>query len=128
LLEFAFRSRQQYGDRIDEEQAMSTATATDSSYITRSPDVCGGQPVITGTRTPVKSIVGYYKMGMSVEEILEGLPHLNPAQVFAALSYYHDHQAEIEQDIEDSRVENLIARYGLKVLPDGRLVPEKNGE
>jgi len=107
---------------------MSTATTTDSSYITRSPEVCGGQPVIAGTRTPVKSIVGYYKMGLSVEEILEGLPHLSPAQVFAALSYYHDHQAEIEQDIADSRVETLIARYGLKALPDGRLVPEKNGE
>ena len=107
---------------------MSMATATDSPYITCSPDVCGGQPVLAGTRTPVKSIVGYYKMGMSVEEILEGLPHLSPAQVFAALSYYHDHQAGIEQDIADSRVENLIARYGLKTLSDGRLVPEKNGE
>ena len=107
---------------------MSTVTATDSSYITRNPAVCGGQPVIVGTRTPVKSIVGYYKMGLSVEEILEGLPHLSPAQVFAALSYYHDHQAEIERDIADGCVENLIARYGLKALPDGRLVPEKNGE
>src|SRR5262249_60381116 len=107
---------------------MSTTTATAASYITRIPDVCGGQPVIAGTRTPVKSIVGYYKMGMSVEEILEGLPRLSPAQVFAALSYYHDHQAEIEQDLADSRVESLLARYGLKALPDGRLVPEQNGE
>jgi len=107
---------------------MSTATATDSSYVIRNSAVCGGQPVIAGTRTPVKSIVGYYKMGMSVEEILEGLPHLSPAQVFAALSYYHDHQAEIEQDIADSRTATLITRYGLKALPDGRLVPEKNGE
>ncbi len=96
---------------------MSTATASAASSITCHPNVCGGQPVIAGTRTPVKSIVGYYKMGLSVEEILEGLPHLSPAQVFAALSYYHDHQAEIERDIEDSRVENLIARYGLKALP-----------
>jgi len=30
-------------------------------------------------------------MGLSVEEILEGLPHLTPAQVYEALSYYHDH-------------------------------------
>lgn len=109
---------------------MNTATATGSlsPYITRNPDVCGGQPVLAGTRTPVKSIVGYYKMGMSVEEILEGLPHLSPAQVFAALSYYHDHQSAVEQDIEDSRMETLIARYGRKALADGRLVPEKNGE
>ncbi|HET8669369.1 MAG TPA: DUF433 domain-containing protein [Candidatus Saccharimonadales bacterium] len=107
---------------------MSTAIVTDPSLIARSSDVCGGQPVVAGTRTPVKSIVGYYKMGMSVEEILEGLPHLTPAQVFAALSYYHAHQTEIEQDIETSHMETLVARYGLKILPNGRLIPEKNGE
>jgi hypothetical protein len=67
-------------------------------------------------------------MGLSVEEILEGLPHLNPVQVFAALSYYHAHQAEIEHDIETGRMETLIARYGVKPLPDGRLVPEKSRE
>ena len=107
---------------------MSAAITTESFPITRSPDVCGGQPIIAGTRTPVKSIVGYYKMGLSVEEILEGMPHLNPTQIFAALSYYHAHQAEIEHDIENSRMETLIVRYGLKSLANGRLVPEENSE
>jgi uncharacterized protein (DUF433 family) len=51
----------------------------------------------------VKSVVGYYKLGLSVEEILEGLPHLTPAQVHEALSYYHDHQEEIERDIISNR-------------------------
>jgi hypothetical protein len=74
----------------------------------------------------VKTIVGYYKLGLSVEEILEGLPHLSPAQVYEALSYYHDHTPEIEQDIAESRVERLIERYGLKEAPNGRLVPEKS--
>ena len=79
-------------------------------YITRVPGVCGGRPIIKGTRTPVKAIIGYYKLGLSVEEILEGLPHLTPAQVYEALSYYHDHQAEIEQDIQEGQVERLIER------------------
>ena len=72
----------------------------------------------------MKSIAGYYKMGLSVEEILEGLPHLTPAQVYEALSYYHDHQTEIERDVADSQVECLIERYGLKVTADGRIVAE----
>lgn len=67
-------------------------------------------------------------MGLGVEKILEGLPHLNPVQVFAALSYYHTHQADIEHDIENSSMETLIARHGLKPLPNGRLVLEENGE
>jgi uncharacterized protein (DUF433 family) len=83
---------------------------------------------VKGTRTAVKSVVGYYKIGLSVEEILEGLPDLTPAQVYEALSYYHDHQAEIEQDIEESNVEHLIERYGLEVTTDGRIVAEQGSE
>ncbi len=104
---------------------MSNSVTTKYRYITCVPGICGGRPIIKGTRVPVKTIVGYYKMGLSVEEILEGLPHLTPAQVYEALSYYHDHQAEIERDIEESRVERIIERYGLKVTADGRLVFEK---
>jgi len=103
---------------------MKAPVITEYRYITRVPGVCGGRPIIKGTRTPVKAIIGYYKLGLSVEEILEGLPHLTPAQVYEALSYYHDHQAEIEQDIQEGQVERLIERYGLKVTADGRIVAE----
>ena len=107
---------------------MSIPVITGYRYITRVPGVCGGRPIIKGTRTPVKAIIGYYKLGLSVEEILEGLPHLTPAQIHEALSYYYDHQAEVEQDIEGSRVERLIERYGLKITADGRIVAEGSGE
>jgi uncharacterized protein (DUF433 family) len=91
-------------------------------YITQSPDVCGGRPIIKGTRTPVRTIAGYYKMGLSVEEILEGLPHLTPAQIHEALSYYYDHVDEIEQDIAANRASEVLARKGLSVTADGRIV------
>lgn len=51
---------------------------------------------------------------------------MTPAQVYEALSYYHDHLSEIEQDIEESRVERLIERYGLKVMADGCMVANVN--
>lgn len=101
---------------------MSVPTTTEYHYITRVDGVCGGRPIIKGTRIPVKAIVGYYKMGMSVEEILEGLPQLAPAQIHEALSYYYDNQEEVEHDIADSRVEQLVERYGLKVTSEGRIV------
>ncbi len=78
---------------------MNTTAGANYRYITRVSGVCGGRPIVRGTRTPVKTIVGYYKMGLSVEEILEGLPHLTPAQLYEALSYYHDHREDIERDI-----------------------------
>jgi uncharacterized protein (DUF433 family) len=101
---------------------MDTPVITEYRHITQSPGICGGRPIIKGTRTPVKAIVGYYKLGFSVEEILEGLPHLTAAQVYEALSYYHDHTLEIEQDIQESSVQRLITRYGLKATADGRII------
>jgi hypothetical protein len=62
---------------------------------------------------------------MDVDDILAGLPHLTPAQVFDALSYYHDHQAEIEADIAAAEPEALLARYGLRMESDGRAVPSE---
>jgi len=68
-------------------------------HITRNNAILNGVPIITGTRTPVRSLAGYYQMGMTVDEILQALPHLNAAQVHAALGYYFDHQKEIDRDI-----------------------------
>ena len=80
------------------------------------------RPTVHGTRILVQTIVGYYKLGYSIEEILDGLPHLTPAQVYDALSYYHDHQAEIESDIATSEdMEELSAQYGLRPNAQGRV-------
>lgn len=90
-------------------------------YVTAAPEVCGGRPTIQGTRIPVKTIVGYHKLGLQMDEILEGLPALTPAKIYAALSYYYDHQDEIERDIQESQPAQLIERYGLEVAADGRV-------
>jgi uncharacterized protein (DUF433 family) len=91
-------------------------------YVTQSPGICGGRPIIRGTRIPVKAIVGYHKLGMSADEILTGLPHLTPAQVYEALSYYYDHAAEIERELEEDQIAaRLIGRHG---FPIGRRLGE----
>jgi uncharacterized protein (DUF433 family) len=68
-------------------------------YIEQEPDVYGGNPILRGTRIRVSLIAWQYKQGHTVDEILQGHPHLTPAQVHDALSYYFDHQAEIEEEI-----------------------------
>lgn len=68
-------------------------------HLTSRPGIARGAPIVKGTRTTVRSIAGYYQMGMSVDEIVEALPHLSPAQVHVALAYYFDHQAEINREI-----------------------------
>ena len=75
-------------------------------YIGTNPDIAGGTPIIDGTRITVRTIAGYYQMGMDVDEILATLPHLTPAQVHSALAYYFDHQDEIDNDLSDSSDED----------------------
>ena len=83
--------------------------------ITRRPDISGGEPIIKGTRISVRHIVERVQAGQSIEEILAALPHLTAAQVYAALSYYHDHQAEIDHLIEEARPERVVTAQDLQV-------------
>lgn len=82
---------------------------TTSRYVTRNPEILGGEPVIMGTRTSVRAIVGLWRQGIQPEEIPTHLPHLALAQVFDALSFYLDHPTEINECIERNRIpEELI--------------------
>ena len=73
-------------------------------YVTSDARILGGEPIIEGTRTPVRAIVEIWWQGVSPEAIPGRLPHLSLAQVFDALSYYSDHQAEINAHIERNRI------------------------
>jgi len=69
------------------------------TLIDRDPKVRGGRPKIAGTGLTVSRIAGWYKMGMTPEEIALEYPHLTLAHVHAALAYYHLNRDEIEADI-----------------------------
>jgi uncharacterized protein (DUF433 family) len=79
-------------------------TAIAYRYITTKKEILSGEPIIKGTRTPVRSIVENWRLGLSPEEIVQGLPHLTLAQIFEAMSYYYDNQAEIDDYIERNRI------------------------
>ena len=79
-------------------------TITENHYVTAEADILGGEPIIKGTRTPVRAIVELWRLGISAEEIPQRLPHLTLAQVFSALSYYSDHQDEINVYLQRNRV------------------------
>lgn len=74
-------------------------------YISCKKGVCGGRSTIEGTRIPVWSMIKWYKLGMSLEEIMREFPQLTPAQTHDAFSYYYDNQVEIEKDIADNEKE-----------------------
>ena len=78
--------------------------ATEHHYIVRDDDILSGEPIIKGTRTPVRAIVELWRLGVTPEEVPAHLPHLTLAQVFDALSYYVDHQVEIQEYIDRNQV------------------------
>ncbi|MCP5101025.1 MAG: DUF433 domain-containing protein [Chloroflexi bacterium] len=101
-------------------------TATDHPHIARQANIHGGRPVVRGTRIPVKTLVRYVNMGMSVPEILAGFPDLTTAQLYDALSYYYDNQAEMEADMAADEPSVMQAKFGLEMDENGRLSPAKS--
>ncbi len=63
-------------------------------YIVRDPSIYGGEPIVEGTRTGVRHIILLFQAGKDPEEIA-GIHHLSLAQVYDAISYFYDNEAEI---------------------------------
>jgi len=72
---------------------------TEHPHIVRIEGVCGGRPIIAGTRISIRAVVERVRLGDSPEQIVENYPPLTLAQVYDALSYYHEHRSEIEAEI-----------------------------
>ncbi len=80
---------------------MAETTVLAIEHIVRTPGVCGGDPRIAGRRITVHFIVNYIeRLKGSVEEMGQAFD-LTPAQIYAALAYYHDHRKEIDALIDE---------------------------
>ncbi len=81
-------------------------------YVTRNAEVCGGKPVIGGTRIKVAQIaLEYDHLAWAPDEILQAHPHLTLAQIHDALSYYYENADEIRSDLRaDEDIVTAIQR------------------
>lgn len=90
-----------------------TAVKAKHPYIESRKGHCGGSPIIAGTKFPVRSVVNYVlRQGMSPEELVKEFGHLTLAQVHDALSYYYDHQGEIDREIEENAEDRVRNELG----------------
>jgi uncharacterized protein (DUF433 family) len=75
----------------------------DHPHVSRHPDLASGSPVIAGTKFPVRLVVEYVlKRGMVPEELVREFPQLSLSFIYDALSYYYDHQSELEREMEEN--------------------------
>jgi uncharacterized protein (DUF433 family) len=80
------------------------------SHIVKTPGNLGGKPHIAGRRIGVHDVViAHLQLGESVQEVATNYT-LTMAEIYAALAYYYDHQAEIDSIIE--RLDEVTETYG----------------
>jgi uncharacterized protein (DUF433 family) len=69
------------------------------SGIVSTPDVCGGEPRIAGTRIPVWVLAQYRNLGVTEADLLRMYPTLRSEDLVNAWAYCRKHPLEIEQQI-----------------------------
>ncbi len=60
-----------------------------------------GRPYIQGTGFKVRILVEEYLSGMRPEDMEREHPPLTLSQIHGALTYYYDHKAEMDKEIEE---------------------------
>ncbi len=58
-----------------------------TQYISRDKKVCGGQPVIKGTRVTLRTVLASLAEGATIEEILADFPSLSEEAVRAVIAF-----------------------------------------
>jgi uncharacterized protein (DUF433 family) len=102
-------------------------TPTIDRHIVSTPDTLGGKPRLAGRRISVEDIaVWHERMGKSVDEIAAEYD-LSLAEVHAALAYYFDHKAEIDQQLADGEAWVATMRASTPSLLERRLKDLRGG-
>lgn len=82
-------------------------------HITSNPAICGGSPIIAGTRFTVRAVVVYIlHHGDTPEELQVAFPHLSLAAIYDALAYYYDNREDVDADIKANTEDQARQHFG----------------
>ena len=110
---------QRTANELAEELLQAEIQPTEHPYIVRREGFRGGRPILRGSSMPVWLVAAMWKSGDTADDILRAYPHLEPAAVYDAISYYLDHRAEIEAQIEENRIERALKETGATMNAEG---------
>ncbi len=96
------------------------STIESINLIYRDPEVRGGRPCIVGTGLRVIDIIMSMQFGNRTPEQIALDYDISLAKVHAALAYYYENRAEIDDDIRED------IRIGLELAEEGWGRPEKS--
>lgn len=92
-------------------------TPSYGGHVVATPGVRSGKPRIVGRRITVADVAFWYlRQGRSIDEIAQEY-NLTHAQIHAALTYYYDHRAAIDQReaADTAAAEQLKSQYPSKL-------------
>jgi uncharacterized protein (DUF433 family) len=78
---------------------MATTSQITYPHIVSDPGIQGGEPVVAGTRIPVRAVVVAWQEDRDVPTLLQAFPRLTEETLAEALAYYKAHREQIDQSI-----------------------------
>jgi uncharacterized protein (DUF433 family) len=75
-----------------------------AAHISRDPGICGGEPVIRGTRVPLRTILASFAEGARNDEILKDFPTLTEEDLRAVIAFA---ASSAEEDLPTPAIPSL---------------------
>ena len=73
---------------------------------------------IKGSRVSLDSIIHYFKLGATAEQIVQSFPSLSLGDVYSSIAYYLSHRQEMEVYLEEQKVAADNLQDQLESYPD----------
>ena len=78
---------------------MALAQESRHQRIVRDPRIHGGEPIVRGTRVPVRAVVVAWRAEPDMRSILDAYPRLAKADARDALEYYEERHAALDERV-----------------------------
>ncbi len=73
---------------------------------------------ISGSRVTLDTIIGAFQKGATAEQILDSFPSLSLGQIYGAIAYYLDHEADVEVYLRERSAEAKLIKHEIEGQQD----------
>lgn len=80
---------------------------------------------VSGSRVSLDSVVHQFKLGETAEQIQEDFPSLALRQIYGAIYYYLEHEAEVEEYLRQQEQASDETRRLIDSSPDSAALRER---
>ncbi len=84
-----------------------------------------GSVRLAGSRITLDTLVAAFKTGHTAEQIQDSFPSLSLSQIYGALAWYLDHQADAEEYLKEREAEANALRQEIEGRPEYSKLREK---